>query len=142
MFFDLNVPITAHQGPGAALQSKKNKGKQPQATNTNVFTPAQVAVIEARIDLLVHCQSLVPFFLFSLTFKSAVGYTVIALNQIVEKKIDPKIHVNILNALLPQLKNRKGIVFLKRLTINIDEDSEKGFGLVPLFFAVLLLLLD
>ncbi|KAI9462578.1 RNase P subunit p30-domain-containing protein [Boletus coccyginus] len=113
MFFDLNVPVVAHQGHGAALQSKKSKGKQPQVTGTNaVFTPAQVTVIEARIDLLVH-----------------LGYTVIALNQTVEKKIDPKMHVNILDVLLPQLKSRTGVVFLKRLTINIDEDSEKGFGL-------------
>ncbi|KAF8552339.1 hypothetical protein OG21DRAFT_1498513 [Imleria badia] len=91
---------------------KKSKGKQPQATSTIVFTPAQVAAIEARIDLLVH-----------------LGYTVIALNQTVEKKIDPKTHVNILHTLLPQLKKRIGVVFLKRLTIHIDEDSEKGFGL-------------
>ncbi|KAF8136986.1 PHP domain-like protein [Boletus edulis] len=115
MFFDLNVPVVAHQGHGAALQSRKNKGKQLQVTSTVspvVFTPAQVAAIEARIDLLVH-----------------LGYTVIALNQTVEKKIDPKTHVNILDELLPQLKKRTGVVFLKRLTINIDEDSEKGFGL-------------
>jgi len=132
MFFDLNVPVVAHQGHGAALQSKKSKGKQPQVTSTNVvFTPAQVVVIEARIDLLVHCQPFIPFIRLSLTFESTVGYTVIALNQTVEKKIDPKTHVNILNTLLPQLKNRTGVVFLKRLTINIDEDSEKGFGLVP-----------
>ncbi|KAG8221403.1 RNase P subunit p30-domain-containing protein [Butyriboletus roseoflavus] len=112
MFFDLNVPVVAHQGHGAVLQSKKNKGKQPQVTSTVVFTPAQVATIEARIDLLDH-----------------LGYTVIALNQTVEKKIDPKTHVNILDTLLPRLKNRTGVVFLKRLTINLDEDSEKGFGL-------------
>ncbi|KAF8436490.1 RNase P subunit p30-domain-containing protein [Boletus edulis BED1] len=114
MFFDLNIPVTAHQGHGAALQSRKNKGKQLQVTSTSivVFTPAQVAAIEARIDLLVH-----------------LGYTVIALNQTVEKKIDPKTHVNILDELLSQLKKRTGVVFLKRLTINIDEDSEKGFGL-------------
>ncbi|KAH0828809.1 RNase P subunit p30-domain-containing protein [Lanmaoa asiatica] len=112
MFFDLNVPVVAHHGHGAALQSKKKKGKQPQATSTVVFTPAQVATIEARIDLLVH-----------------LGYSVIAFNQTVEKKIDSKTHLNILDTLLPQLKNRTGIVSLKRLTIIIDEDSEKGFGL-------------
>lgn len=62
MFFDLNVPVVAHQGYGAALQSKKNKGRQLQVTSTVVFTPAQVAAIEARIDLLVHCQSFIIFF--------------------------------------------------------------------------------
>ncbi|KAG6370488.1 hypothetical protein JVT61DRAFT_11975 [Boletus reticuloceps] len=51
-----------------------------------------------------------------------VEYTIIALNQI-------KTHVNTLGKLLPQLKKRTGDVFLKRLTINIDKDSEKGFGL-------------
>lgn len=69
----------------------------------------------------------------SLTFQSTVGYTVIALNQTVEKKIDHKTHVNTLDTLLPRLKNRIGVVFLKRLTINIDEDGEKGFGLVHFF---------
>ncbi|KAG9309685.1 PHP domain-like protein [Chiua virens] len=112
MYFDLNVPVVAHQSHGPALQSKKSKGKQPQVTSAVVFTPAQVAAVEARIDLLVH-----------------LGYTVIALNQTVDRKIDPKAHVNIIDALLPQLKHRPGIVFLKRLTIHIDEDSEKGFGL-------------
>ena len=74
-----------------------------------------------------------------MTFQSTVGYTVIALNQTVEKKIDPKTHVNTLNKLLPQLKNRTGVVFLKRLTIAIDEDSEKGFGLVRFFLPCCLL---
>ncbi|KIJ18020.1 hypothetical protein PAXINDRAFT_129239 [Paxillus involutus ATCC 200175] len=111
MYFDLNVPVIAHEGPGV-LPSKKSKGKQPQPQNTVVFTPAQIATIEARVDLLVH-----------------LGYTVIAFNQTIEKKIDPKTHVNILLSLVPQVKKRTGVVFLKRLTINIDEDSEKGFGL-------------
>ena len=61
MFFDLNVPVVvpSHQ---ATLQSKMNKGKQPQVTSTVVFTPAQVAAIEVRIDLLAHCQFFIPFF--------------------------------------------------------------------------------
>lgn len=59
-----------------------------------------------------------------------VGYTVLAFNQTVQKKIDIKVHVNILDGLLGQLKKRNGIVFLKRLTIVLDESSEKGFGLV------------
>ena len=35
-----------------------------------------------------------------------------------------------LDSLLNQLKKRSGIVFLKRLTIILDDDSEKGIGLV------------
>lgn len=69
-----------------------------------------------------------------------VGYTVLALTQTVHKKVEQKTFVNALDALLGsvnernkgrgQLKAREGIVFLKRLTIVLDEDSEKGFGLV------------
>ena len=61
---------------------------------------------------------------------ATVGYTVLALNQVVESKIDPKTHVNVLEPLLPLLKKRQGILLLKRLTIVLDEASEKGFGLV------------
>ncbi len=62
----------------------------------------------------------------------------IAFNQTVHKKIDPKLHPNVLDALLAQLKPRTGIVFLKRLTIVLDEDSEKGFGLVrPPYFLLI-----
>lgn len=60
---------------------------------------------------------------------SKVGYTVIAFNQTVRKKVDVKIDVNVLDGALKQLKPRTGIVYLKRLTIVLDEDSEKGFGL-------------
>ena len=59
-----------------------------------------------------------------------VGYTVIAFTQTVHKKVDSKTHVNVLDAVLGQLKSRPGIVYLKRLNIILDEDSEKGFGLV------------
>lgn len=57
----------------------------------------------------------------------------IAFNQIAHKKIDPKSHVNELDPLLGLLRKRTGVIFLKRLTIVLDEDSEKGFGLVSLF---------
>lgn len=56
----------------------------------------------------------------------------IAFTQNVHKKVDSKTHVNVLDAVLGQLKPRQGIVFLKRLNIILDEDSEKGFGLVRL----------
>jgi hypothetical protein len=62
-----------------------------------------------------------------------VGYTVIAFNQIIYKKIDPKTHVNELDSLLGLLRKRAGVKVLKRLTIVLDEDSEKGFGLVRRF---------
>ena len=62
----------------------------------------------------------------------AVGYTVVAFNQIVHKKIEKKTLINTLDPLLKQLRTRPGVVFLKRLTIILDEDSEKGFGLVSL----------
>ncbi|KAJ8481553.1 hypothetical protein ONZ45_g15281 [Pleurotus djamor] len=76
--------------------------------------------MESRIDLLVQ-----------------LGYSVLAFNQVVHKKIDPKTHINVLDPLLRQLKTRQGLIYLKRLTIILDEDSEKGFGLInantPLF---------
>ncbi|KAG2077916.1 PHP domain-like protein [Suillus decipiens] len=109
MHFDLNFPVTAS---GSISQPKKNKNKQPQQSSSAAFTPAQIKGIEARLDLLEH-----------------LGYTVIAFNQSVNKKIDPKTHVNILDGLLKQLRARPGTVFLKRLTIVLDNDSEKGFGL-------------
>ena len=56
----------------------------------------------------------------------------IALNQIVESKVDPKTHVNILDPLLSVLRKRDGVLLLKRLTIILDGESEKGFGLVRL----------
>ena len=55
-----------------------------------------------------------------------------AFNQTVERKVDPKTFVNVLDTLLPQLRKRSGVVYLKRLSIVLDEDSEKGFGLVRL----------
>ncbi|KAI0677136.1 PHP domain-like protein [Trametes maxima] len=113
MFADLNVPVPAlTKQQLAQAASKKGKGKQEQNGSTPAFSPAQVTAIESRLDLLVH-----------------LGYTVIALNQIVERKVDPKIHVNTLDSLLGQLRKRPGLVFLKRLTIVLDEESEKGFGL-------------
>ncbi|EKM52974.1 uncharacterized protein PHACADRAFT_30094 [Phanerochaete carnosa HHB-10118-sp] len=118
MYIDLNVPIPAIVDV-APVRSKKNKGKQPQQPQKQQpavsFTPAQLSSIEARIELLVYCR--------------VVGYTVFALNQTAQKRVDPKTHVNILDPLLSQLRKRSGVAFLKRLTIVLDEDSDKGFGL-------------
>ncbi|KAF7791175.1 hypothetical protein EIP86_002186 [Pleurotus ostreatoroseus] len=114
MYIDLNVPVPTLATPNAT-QSKKQKGKQPQTQAQPppavTFTPAQLAALEARIDLLVHC------------------YTVLALTQTVHTRVDPKTHVNTLDPLLPLLRKRPGLAFVKRLTIVLDEDSEKGFGL-------------
>ncbi|KAG0705103.1 RNase P subunit p30-domain-containing protein [Suillus ampliporus] len=109
MHFDLNFPVTAS---GSSSQPKKNKSKQPQQSSPVAFTPAQIKGIEAPS-----------------ANRMTVGYTVIAFNQTVNKKIDPKTHVNVLDGLLTQLRARPGTVFLKRLTIVLDNDSEKGFGL-------------
>jgi ribonuclease P/MRP protein subunit RPP1 len=134
MFIDLNVPtptIPTH----TAVAPKKQKGKgsqQPlQAQIPAVtFTPAQLAAIESRLDVLEHCMQ--SYFIPSALADSnrAVGYTVFALNQVIQKKIDTKTHVNTLDPLLDKLRKRANITFLKRLTIVLDEESEKGFGLV------------
>ncbi|KZT25528.1 PHP domain-like protein [Neolentinus lepideus HHB14362 ss-1] len=111
MFFDLNVPIP---GPPFNRQNQlnKGKGKLPMVPVAVSYPATQIAAIEHRIDLLVH-----------------LGYSVIAFNQTVQKKIDPKTHINILDPLLLQLRKRTDVVYLKRLTIILDDESEKGFGL-------------
>lgn len=73
-----------------------------------------------------------------LTGIRVVGYTAVAFNQIAVKRVDPKSHVNILDGLVSRLRSRPGVVYLKRLTIVLDEDSEKGFGLVRVFVLLLL----
>ncbi|CAK5264304.1 unnamed protein product [Mycena citricolor] len=113
MFFDLNVPVT-HATQLTHASSKKNKGKQPQQLSDVSYSPAQISSIEERVDLLVH-----------------LGYTVIAFNQTVLSAVVPKTHVNTMDSLVSSLKKRTGVVFLKRLTIILDQDSEKGFGLIP-----------
>jgi len=61
-----------------------------------------------------------------------VGYTVFAFSQTVKTRIDAKSHVNTLDPFVGRLRTRCGIVFLKRLNIILDQDSEKGFGLVKM----------
>ncbi|KAH9918052.1 RNase P subunit p30-domain-containing protein [Fomitopsis serialis] len=114
MFIDLNVPAPqfSSQPQQGQSQSKKGKGKQPAVPATVTFAAGQISALENRIDLLVH-----------------LGYTVLALNQTIQTKLDPKSHVNVLDPLLSQLRKRSGLVLLKRLTIVLDEESEKGFGL-------------
>ncbi|KAG6826912.1 hypothetical protein H0H92_013937 [Tricholoma furcatifolium] len=114
MYYDLNVPIPTSSATIGASVSKKGKGKQqnPLQGAPAVFTALQIDSIDARIDLLVR-----------------LGYTVIAFNQLAHKRVDPKTHVNTAEALVSQLKKRQGVVYLKRLSIILDEESEKGFGL-------------
>ncbi|KAF8586056.1 PHP domain-like protein [Ramaria rubella] len=123
MFFDLNVPLPTPALIPQTTQSSK-KGKQKQQTNVSAgttdngpplfFSPAQITAIEARIDILIH-----------------LGYTVLALAQTVQTKVDPRTHVDWLHGLVPKLKRRRGIAILKRLTVLLDEDSEKGNGVNP-----------
>ena len=59
-----------------------------------------------------------------------VGYTAISLAYTIQTKFDPKAHEDILGTLVAQLRTREGIQFLKRLTIVLDDESDKGNGLV------------
>ena len=63
-----------------------------------------------------------------------MGYTVLAFTQNVESKIDSKSHINYLDPLLPRLRKRDGVLFLKRLNITLGDESDKGFGLVRIEF--------
>ncbi|KAF9653623.1 PHP domain-like protein [Thelephora ganbajun] len=125
MFFDLNVPIPASQPSGpstTATQSKKGKAAAKQ-THTqqpeSSFSQVQIAAIENHVELLIH-----------------LGYSAFAFNQTVHKKLDPKAHQNHAQTLISQLKRRPGVAFLKRITIILDEDSEKGFGLASTSSAI------
>jgi ribonuclease P/MRP protein subunit RPP1 len=129
MYFDLNVPVSLPSGSSVA-QSNKGKAKQVQSSHSPFFTPAQLAAIEARVDLLVHCASSLVVRSSDILTGWSVGYSVLAFNQCIKTKVEPKTFVNALDPLLRQLKKRPGVVYLKRLTIVLDEDSEKGFGLV------------
>ena len=55
MYFDLNVPVPGIGQPPNQPLSKKAKGKQPSASTITIHTPGQIAAIENRVDLLVHC---------------------------------------------------------------------------------------
>ncbi|KAG5731769.1 Ribonuclease P protein subunit p30 [Termitomyces sp. T112] len=110
MYYDLNVPVPSLNQSSGSNTSKKAKQKTPGPDPA--YNATQISVVEARIDLLVR-----------------LGYTVFAFNQFVLKRVDQKSHVNTAKALVSQLKKRTGIVYLKRLSIILDDDSEKGFGL-------------
>ena len=135
MYFDLNVPIPQPSASSVA-QSNKGKGKKVQSSTSQQFTSAQLIAIEARVDLLVHRVSFSTLhsYLGNTLIGGPVGYSVLAFNQCIKSKIEPKTFINTLDPLLCHLKKRPGVVYLKRLTIVLDEDSEKGFGLVRSYF--------
>ncbi|KAI0300084.1 RNase P subunit p30-domain-containing protein [Multifurca ochricompacta] len=133
MYFDLNVPIPPPSASSSSgliqAHSSKGKRKQIQPSHSVLFTPAQLAVIETRIDLLVHGVSSLAIISGTSLISQPVGYSVLAFNQTVKTKVESKTFVNTLDPLLRQVKKRPGIIYLKRLTIILDEDSEKGSGL-------------
>jgi hypothetical protein len=51
MFFDLNIPIKK----SLLRQNLSKKGKQGPPESVVNWTTSEIAAIEARIDLLVHC---------------------------------------------------------------------------------------
>jgi len=126
MFFDLNLTISKLPPTGNA--SKKTKEQQGGQSVT--YSALEVAAIEKRLDLLTHCLFHSVVIVKELNIFFQVGYTVIAFSQTVKKRVDAKTHINTLNPLLDRLRVRPGIVYLKRLNITLDQDSEKGFGLV------------
>ncbi|KAG8901363.1 hypothetical protein FRB99_005373 [Tulasnella sp. 403] len=106
MYCDLNVPFgPTLDGSNAKSSNTKDKGKLKEAS----LTPKDQSVLDARIDLLVH-----------------LGFTVIALNQTVRGAYNPTLHPNTLLGVKP----RDGILILRRLTIVLTDESDKGCGLV------------
>lgn len=68
MFFDLNIPISAPPTVKYIGNTSKKKGKQkagaseqPDRTQNaaELFSPEQIAAIERRVDVLVHCKWLI-----------------------------------------------------------------------------------
>ncbi|KAG9003030.1 hypothetical protein FRB94_002850 [Tulasnella sp. JGI-2019a] len=102
MFYDLNVPFEPSSSPQTGNAREK-------ANIASWISPEDQAKLDARLDILIH-----------------LGYTIIALNQTITGVFNPKSHRNILQGIRP----REGIVILRRLTIILTEESEKGSGLV------------
>lgn len=95
------------------------------------FLPQLKSLLSKRVQIF---SCIVHIFLAAVSSKiltgRPVGYAVLAFNQCIKTKVEPKTFINILDPLLRQVKKRQGIIYLKRLTIFLDEGSEKGFGLV------------
>ncbi|KAG8936665.1 hypothetical protein FRC02_000123 [Tulasnella sp. 418] len=116
MYFDLNVPVVPQkigikQGSEQPLKKKSKLGeKSPRVAHARdpILSPSERKSIETRIDDLIN-----------------LGYSVIALNQTVTSKYDPMSDHNY----LAEIPDRSGVTLLRRLTIELDERSENGFGL-------------
>lgn len=127
-----------HTGPASSQQCTSTvKENQRKAASTTAGTTGRRLHPSSADCARSTARCLGTLFVFIITLfcvlankNRAVGYSVIALNQTVQKKVDPKTHVNTLDPLLAQLRKRDRLIFVKRLTIVLDEDSEKGFGLV------------
>jgi hypothetical protein len=50
MYLDLNIPI-----PNLDLTGQSKKGKAP-VKQAQSFSLAQIAAVESRVELLIHCQ--------------------------------------------------------------------------------------
>lgn len=61
VYFDLNVPIPFNIKSTSASKKDKGKGKQQDAPNV-MYSAAQLSTIEARVDMLVHCESDTSFY--------------------------------------------------------------------------------
>ncbi|KAF8652892.1 hypothetical protein AX16_004080 [Volvariella volvacea WC 439] len=145
-------------GAASAVGGTTGTGGGGSMTVHTLFTPAQLISIERRVDMLVHCQSffktLIKIVLTDSFELKEVGYTVLGLTQTIHRKLDSKTHINTLDVLMPYLEQRLSkfpsgtqkvagqangsaaaetgncpIVFLKRLNIVLDDESEKGIGL-------------
>ncbi|KAG9077417.1 hypothetical protein FRC06_008919, partial [Ceratobasidium sp. 370] len=99
MFVDLNVPFLP-----SGFNAKQASGKQKQKQKAGSSAPVATLPTLSSTDL------------------DAINSR---LDTLVHRKIDPATHVNPLLSVPP----RKDIVVLRRLTIILDEGSEKGFGL-------------
>lgn len=124
MYFDLNVPV------GPVTEGSK-KGKVPTVANDVEWSERDQGALDARLDVLAHRMypSLLHMIMLSEVDHRAlnlVGYTVVALNQTIRGVFNPATHKNTLLKIRP----RTDLTILRRLTIILTEDSEKGFGLV------------
>ncbi|KAG9050724.1 hypothetical protein FS837_003062 [Tulasnella sp. UAMH 9824] len=90
--------------PVGPVTEGSKKGKAPASTNDVDWSERDQAALDARLDVLAH----------------------LALNQTIRGVFNPATHKNTLLKIRP----RKDITVLRRLTIILTEDSEKGFGLV------------
>jgi ribonuclease P/MRP protein subunit RPP1 len=139
MYFDLNISVPP---PPAVVnyhkQNKKGKqkprqGKPIEPPNGSWFSPEQIAAVDSRVEVLVYCThatSHTSVFSILMFWVCIVGYTVFAFNQSIESAFTGHGHINYLDSLIQQLKPRDGVVYLKRLTILMDDMSDKGTGLV------------